>query len=87
MKVICIHVNTSNDHDIPNIPHPELGETVTVIDEDAAYDEKFYQFQEYATFQKKKVWYNQKNFIPVSDIDETERVSEEFEEKYCVPVK
>lgn len=30
--------------------------------------------------------YLQERFVPVSDIDETELVTEEFNEKYCVPV-
>lgn len=87
MKVICIHVDRSNDHDIPNMPHPALGETVTVIDESKYRGEKFFQFQEYSDYHGKKVWYPTKNFIEVSDIDETELVSEEYEEKHCVPVK
>lgn len=30
--------------------------------------------------------YRKSRFIPLSDLDETELVSEEFNEKYCVPV-
>jgi hypothetical protein len=30
--------------------------------------------------------HDQRNFARLSDLDETELVTEEFEEKYCVPV-
>ena len=85
MKVICIRVNTKNDHNIPNLPHPELGETVNVIDEHVRDGILFYQFEEYPYYRDQIVYYNAKNYLPVSDLDETALVTEEFEEKYCVP--
>jgi hypothetical protein len=86
MRVICIHVDSTNDHGIPNLPHPALGEPVTVIDERVRCGALYYQFQEYAHYGDKDVLYNSKNYVQVSDLDETELVTEEFEEKYCVPV-
>jgi hypothetical protein len=86
MKVQCIHVDNTNDRGVPNLPHPALGETVTVIDERVRYGKLFYQFQEYAEYNSCDVLYNSKNYIEISDLDETELVTEEFEEKYCVPV-
>lgn len=85
MKVICIKVSKTNDCGIENLPHPELGETVTVIDNDTKYGDSFYQLSEYSHYKGAAVWYLTENFIPVSDIDETELVSEEFKEKYLAP--
>lgn len=87
MRVICIKVDKANDRGLADIPHPELWETVTVIDNDTKYGDTFYQLNEYSHYQGCAVWYLTENFIPVSDIDETELVSEEFKEKYLVPVK
>lgn len=86
MRVICIHVDNSNNHGIENLPHPELGETVTVIDERKRNGKLFYQLQEYAQYDGKDVLYNSKNFMRIFDLDETTLVTEEFEEKYCIPV-
>lgn len=80
MRVICINVNRTNDQDVPNLPHPELGETVTVIGSDEKYDEHFYHLKEYAEYRGVKVWYNAKSFVPVSDIDETALVTLLFKE-------
>jgi len=85
MKVICIKVNRTNDQDITDIPHPELGETVTVIDTDDKYGEHFYQLHEYPCYKGQRLWYNSTSFAPLSNLDETELVTEEFKEKYCQP--
>lgn len=87
MRVICINVDKRNNLNVDDIPHPELGETVTVIDERGPVDDKHYQLQEYAYVKGYKAFYAASNFIPVSDIDETELVTEEFNEKYLVPAK
>jgi hypothetical protein len=86
MRVICIKVNRTNDHGLTDVPHPELGETVTVIDNDTKYGEHFYQFKEYSDYKGMRCWYNVGCYVPVSDLDETALVTEEFEEKYCIPV-
>lgn len=86
MKVQCIQVDRTNNHSIPNLPHPELGETATVVDERIRNGKLFYQLDGYEQYNGKDVLYDSKKFIPLSDLDETTLVNEEFNEKYCVPV-
>ncbi|HEX6427967.1 MAG TPA: hypothetical protein VF008_09790 [Niastella sp.] len=73
-KVMCI-----NDRHWKNdVPCPKFGEITTVSN----VEDDLYEFMEYGEAN----WYSQKYFAPLSDIDETELVTEEFNEKYCVPV-
>jgi hypothetical protein len=73
MKVICIRTEA------PETPDPELviaslemyvGRVVTVIDEGEEYG-GWYEFDEYPDL----FWYKE-NFVPLSDIDETEIAKE-----------
>lgn len=87
MKVVCISHDRYDD-DLPYGPDdPAIGDECTVIDICIGYDEKgkgvpCYQLEGYNPYV-----YDQRNFALPSDLDETELVTEEFEEKYCVPVK
>jgi len=78
MKVVCI-----NDKYWANeVPCPKFGEIVTVSSTESPYGEAAYEFVEYG----ERNWYSQKYFAPLSDLDETTLVNEEWEEKVCVPV-
>jgi hypothetical protein len=79
MKVICI-----NDSEWGQAhKSPAVGEELTVSEDYIDFEgDPVYEFVEYgdmATFE-------QKYFAPLSDLDETELVTEEFEEKYYVPI-
>lgn len=86
MKAICIKEATKNTHNIPNLPTPKVGEEVTVIAEQYMYEGFYYHIEEYPEYQGHRLWYNVNNFALPSDLDETDLVNEEFNEKYCVPV-
>lgn len=61
---------------------PSYGEVDEVINEMVSWGIDYYELQRFmgVAFQASK-------FIPVNDnLDETELVTEEFNEKYCVPV-
>lgn len=73
-KVMCIN----DKHWKNDVPCPKFGEIVTV----SKVDDIYYEFAEYG----EDNWYSQKYFAPLTGQDETELVSEEFNEKYCVPV-
>ena len=68
---------------------PAFGETVTV---EKAFSSPIdgrpvYAFVEYPPIKPHNFrCFSQKYFAPCSDLDETELVTEEFNEKYCVPV-
>lgn len=87
MRVVCVnHDRFGND--IPYGPtDPKIGDECTVIAECIGFDESgianlAYELEGYDPYV-----YDQRNFAIVSDLDETELVTEEFNEKYCVPVK
>lgn len=89
MKVICVtHENFHGLQRDNNLPHPEIGEIVTVIGEGSFFGIDCYMLQEYKPPLAIIEWgYDKRNFAPLdSDLDETKLVTEEFEEKYCVPV-
>lgn len=85
MKAICIKEVTKNSHNVPNLPAPKVGEEVTIIDSQKIDDIVHYQLQEYISYKNYRLWYSCNNFSLLSDLDETTLVTEEFEEKYCVP--
>lgn len=89
MQVICTTHKDFNGLGSPTVPVPEIGETVTVINERIVLGVDCYELAEYqAPSMIMKWFYDKRNFSPLgSDLDETELVTEEFEEKYCVPVK
>lgn len=86
MKVVCINHNRFDD-DLPYGPDdPQIGDECTVIDVCIGYDERgkgvpSYELEGYSPYV-----YDQRNLAPLSDLDETTLVNEEFNEKYCVPV-
>lgn len=89
MKVICItHENFHGVKRDKDLPHPEIGEIVTVIGEGIfAGFVDCYILQEYKCPSFQMEWgFDKRNFAPLTGIDETELVTEEFNEKYCVPV-
>lgn len=91
MKVICTsHENFAKRPIDPHVPRPAIGEEVTVIgDRIFCGNIDCYLLAEYTSPSPIYVWgYDKRNFSPLgTDLDETELVTEEFEEKYCVPVK
>lgn len=85
-KVICINDSEFRKNSHPQRPQIQMGDIVTV---EKAYVDIFdnndpvYEFVEISNSM-----YSQRYFADFnSDLDETELVTEEFEEKYCVPVK
>lgn len=85
MKVICI----DDKHWHSDTKCPEFGEIVTVEKAFASPDtgNPVYTFFEYPPANTSLFrCFSQKYFAPLSNLDETELVTEEFEEKYCVPV-
>lgn len=78
MKVMCI----DDKHWKKDVPCPKFGEIVTVSNTSNQRNGPAFEFKEYGIGH----WYTQKYFAPISDLDETELVTEEFNEKYCVPV-
>lgn len=79
MKVMCIDESEwGNAHKCPSV-----GEIVTVAKDYIDYEgDPVYEFVEYGEY----ACWEQRFFAPLSDLDETELVTEEFNEKYCVPV-
>jgi hypothetical protein len=89
MQVICTTHQDFNGLGSPSVPVPEVGEIVTVIDERIVLGVDCYELAEYQSKSCIVKWfYDKRNFSPLdSDLDETTLVTEEFEEKYCIPVK
>jgi hypothetical protein len=87
MKVRCINHNVFDEGDIPYGPNdPQVGESCEVVSEcvgtnDIGIETPCFELVGYPEWV-----YDQRNFAQVSNLDETELVTEEFEEKYCVPV-
>lgn len=80
MKVICI--------DATQLAKPVIkeGETYTVCNEnDYLFNKPVYFLSEVDTDGDLHP-FDKERFVPCSGINETELVTEEFEEKYCVPV-
>jgi hypothetical protein len=82
MKVICIRKG------VKNLPvWPEVGNEYSVkriVPQSQLKwksEGEFYELTEITGYA-----YRSTLFAPLSGIDETELVSEEFEEKYCVPI-
>lgn len=87
MKVVCIN-HLCYDNCFPFEPSdPQIGDECNVIGRCIGYDQKgkgapCYKLEGYGEYV-----YDQRNFAPLTGMDETTLVNEEFEEKYCVPVK
>lgn len=87
MKAVCISEKNYHGHDHPHVPDPKVGEEVTVIGETTYLGVACYLLEEYTCPDPKAEWlYDQRNFAPLTGLDETTLVNEEFEEKYFVPV-
>lgn len=87
MKAICITDKCFSNAPSANIPSPQVGEEVTVIEEKVFRNGiDCYLLQEYTCPNPAYEWgYDKRNFAPLTGLDETELVTEEFNEKYCVP--
>jgi hypothetical protein len=86
MKVICI----DDKHWHSDTKCPAFGEIVTVEKAipSPITGHPVYAFIEYPPEPPRLFrLFSQKYFAPLSDLDETTLVNEEFGEKYCVPVK
>lgn len=69
MRVLCI----SNKNVCPMIINVIEGYKYTVIDTTHFMGDDYYRLQEHPfSIDGGKAWYWQENFIPISDIDETE---------------
>jgi hypothetical protein len=87
MKLLCIKRHTTNNVGRSDVPGPDAGDEVTAVGEKMFHGELHYRLEEYYEFERHRVWFNAKNFVRLdSDLDETTLVTEEFNEKYCVPV-
>lgn len=79
MKVICIDSERTNGS-------LKDGEMYTVYEEDnTTFNLPVYFLEEFDT-PMTKCPFDKNRFAPCSGLDETELVTEEFNEKYCVPV-
>lgn len=82
MQVICTKKPMGSSSGEP-CPSPEVGDKDIVTEEVIRYDTLFYRLERFGD----KLAYAAKCFSMLNtDLDETELVTEEFEEKYCVPV-
>lgn len=80
-KAVCVD-SRNYKNPLFDGPRPQEGDIVTVSWEGFEYGIYYYQLVEYPQEYKYAAW----RFAPISDIDESELVTEEFNEKYCVPV-
>jgi hypothetical protein len=81
MEVICVKPFIAPES--IGKPKPELGDKDVVVGERKEYGSVYYLLERFDG-----IVYNAEHFSPLdSDLDETALVTEEFEEKYCVPVK
>jgi hypothetical protein len=87
MKVLCIDAESR-----PDCPPCDLveGEIYTVIDTMHLCKNKYGHVESHTVYilleQSSDYCYGVERFVPCSGADETELVTEAFEEKYCVPV-
>jgi hypothetical protein len=86
MKVVCVNHDLHDPKERPYGPEdPQVGDICEV---ERAFDFHTIRglFPCYYLIGYDQSVYNQKNFAEVTDLDETALVTQEFEEKYCVPV-
>lgn len=89
MKVICVNHERFGRDTIPYGPDdPQIGDECTVLNTCVGYDNDgseapCYELDGYGD---DEYVYDQRNFAPLTSLDETTLVNEEFEEKYCQPV-
>lgn len=87
MKVLCTSTKDFTNGQAMRLGLCEVGSTYTVIDECIGWGRDntpvdCYELEEFAD----DLAFDKRNFAPLSNLDETELVTEEFNEKYCVPV-
>lgn len=80
-KVVCIDTKNYGNDEFDG-PNPKEGDILTVSREGMFLDVYSYQFIECGPDYAYSAW----RFAPLDGLDETELVTEAFEEKYCVPV-
>jgi hypothetical protein len=80
-KVVCIDARNYGNTNWDG-PDPKEGDILTVSWEGMMYGIYSYQFVECGPDYAYSAW----RFAPLNGADETALVTEEFEEKYCVPV-
>lgn len=89
MRVICIRPSTHNirvatgEH--ISLSKISVGSKYTVVDVTEVYGHCAYELSEFPP-QDGRQLFSAKLFAEITDLDETTLVTEEFEEKYCVPV-
>jgi hypothetical protein len=83
MKVICVKPIDNPSPSAMNKPRPKVGDIDTVVDE-VKYDSIVYY--ELGRFGYDMLYASNCFSTLSTDLDETALVTEEFEEKYCVPV-
>jgi hypothetical protein len=83
MRVICIKRDKAGDDPYLKKVAEELqiGSIYTVVDQNKNY----YELAEFP--HHLGIWWAKECFAPLTGLDETTLVSEEFEEKYCETVK
>lgn len=87
MKVICVNHDLYDPEERPyGTADPQIGDICEVEKSFDVYTVTGV-FPCYYLIGYDLSVYNQKNFGEISEIDETQHVSKEFEEKYCVPLK
>jgi hypothetical protein len=79
---MCIKKPTGASDGRLDAPAPEVGDEDIVTKEVTRRGKPFYFLERFGD----GFSYSAKCFSPLSDLDETTLVTEEFEEKYCVPV-
>lgn len=82
MKLLCVR-QESKEATTGEILSPELiiGNEYTVVDVFDREEGRFYNLSECDW----SSWFHHSLFAQIADLDETTLVTEEFEEKYCVP--
>jgi len=87
MRVRCINHGLFDVDDIPYGPNdPQIGDICEVVGECPGYNNGDVETPCYELAGYDEWVYDQRDFAPLSDLDETTLVNEEWEEKYCVPV-
>jgi hypothetical protein len=81
MKVLCIKPPIVEGANTKGCPRPQVGDEDIVTKEHTVNGVLYFSLQRFGD----KIGYNAKCFGVPSDLDETELVTEEFEEKYCIP--
>lgn len=86
MKVVCVN-HDCYDADKPYGPgDPQIGDECFVVAECIGVDDEGNEAPCYELEGYGPDVYDQRNFAPLTGLDETTLVNEEWEEKYCVPV-